>query len=479
MEGIVKGSAYIVLSQVVLSLCGYIVNFGLGRYFGPELYGTYGVLVAILLILNLIITYGAIQAISKYVSENRKLDATIKRKALKLQIVVAIIFFSIFFFGSGIIANLFNDPGLKPYLQVIAVIIPLLSINSVYAGFFNGSHRFKDQANQLIIYSVLRLVLIAVLVLLFSLMGVVIAIILAQLASLAYGFMFSKPKSKEIYSFKIKKLIYFMLPVTIFTGMFTLMMSLDLFMLKAMSLSSALVGYYNAAAVITRIPYLMLSSLAFVLLPTISSSIAGKTKNKTKKLINRSMRYVLIILVPGTLIASATSKNLVSLFYKSTYLPASQPFSILIFGVAMLTIFYLNSTIINAAGRPKIPMALVIVLSVVCFLLNLALIPVLGAIGAAFATTITALLGVIATSTWIYKKFGAIIRMRSFLKIVLCSLLVYAIALSINLNKFLLPLEYLALFGIYFILLFLMRGITKEDFRILKTLIPNFMLRKI
>ena len=192
----------------------------------------------------------------------------------------------------------------------------------------------------------------------------------------------------------------------------------------------------------------------------------------TASYINQSMRYMLMLLVPGVLLISATSSDLVSLAYSSRYIEAANPLSVLVFGLAFLAVFLVLAHIIMGGGKPSVVFGIALPLVAIDIALNIVLIPRYGLVGAAWATTITALIGMTVAAIYVFRHFKALVSARSVIKICLASLAIYAIALQVSLSPFFLPLIYVGLFAVYFGLLLLMKEFSKEDVETFKRIIP-------
>ena len=67
-----------------------------------------------------------------------------------------------------------------------------------------------------------------------------------------------------------RKLVGFGFPATAFAVAFFLLMSIDLFAVKAINGGEVEVGHYTAATTISKIPYFLFAGLAMTLLPSIS-----------------------------------------------------------------------------------------------------------------------------------------------------------------------------------------------------------------
>ncbi len=472
MGSLTKGTMYLMIAQAVFLASTYLMQVGLGRFLGPELYGVYGVIMALITAVTLMLTSGMEQAISKKVSEKRELAYTIKNSVLKLEFAFSIIFAIIYFASAELIANLLNDASLVSYIRFSSLIIPVYCIGKVYSGYFDGLQQFKKHAFLLTIFSIARLLFVFALAYIFLINGVIVGMIVASFISLIAAIIISEKGKK--YSMKIRELIIFAIPVTMFNLAFTLLFSIDLFLVKALLQENMLVGYYNASVNLARSLYFLLSALALVLLPAISEAVTKNKPEQTKRLIKESMRYVFMCLIPLCILMSVTSKNLVALFYQARYLPAATPLSILVFGSAFLTIFFILATVLMGAGNPKLPMMVVILLVFIDFILNLVLIPQYSLAGAAIATTLTSIIGAIILSSAVVIRFGMFTSLKSLMKILLASLVVYVIASLIpTINKFLLPAEYALLAMVYLGVLLLLKEVTKEDIRRIKSLIPK------
>jgi O-antigen/teichoic acid export membrane protein len=63
-----------------------------------------------------------------------------------------------------------------------------------------------------------------------------------------------------------------------------------------------------------------------------------------------------LLVLPTVFIISASSSSLIRLFYSGKYAPAAYPLAVLVIGLGAFTIFNILTTVINAAGRPGVPM---------------------------------------------------------------------------------------------------------------------------
>ena len=472
-KSMAKGAAYLTVATIVFMLTGYAVHFGLARLLGPAMYGIYGVVLSLISITNIILTAGIYQAVSKYISAGENAEI-VKRTGLKIQAVFALLIFCIYELLAGVFAALLGDSGLVLYIRVSGFILIGYAFYSVFIGYFNGMREFKKQAGLQILYSLSKMFFIFAFVLLgFSLYGAFIGFALAPLLGFFVALLLSKGFGKGD-KFDWKKLVAFAWPIVIFSVASSLLISVDLFSVKAILGRNIETGFYNAATTIARVPYSILAAVGLVLFPSISHSLSKKDMKLTKRYISETVRYLALLLIPSTFLIMGTSTALVNMLYSSRYLSAGGPLSILVVGFAFLTIFGILANVIMASGRPKVPMAMSIILVVASLILNTIFIPVYELKGAAVATTMAAFMGMLMASFYVTKRFGPFVKILSIARIGFASLVIYFMSLFIQLpNKWWLPLEYAVLFAVYFGLLILAKEWKKDDFARLAGMMPK------
>lgn len=469
-----RGAVYLMISSVVLLLSGYAIHFVLGRKLGPEDYGTFGVVFALMNTIGLVLASGLPDATSKYIAEDDAALQHIVRNSRRIQAILSTVLFALYFGLAGVIANLLDDPELAVYIRISAFVIPAYAFYYVYYSYLNGLRLFGKQARTLAAVSIARVGIVFALVFLgLSVKGAILGYILAALVGLALAWKYLGDTGEGSRDFEWRKLIKFGIPATLFAVMLFIVMNADLLLVKALIDEGVDAGYYTAAATIAKAPYFLFMGLALALLPSISSSTSRNDSQVTAAYINQSMRYMLMLLVPGILLISATSGDLVSLVYSARYVEAGDPLSVLIFGLASLSVFLVLTHVIMGAGKPNIALGVAMFLVIVDIALNVVLIPRYDLMGAAWATTIASLAGMSIAAIYVFRRFKALIAVKSFVRICLASLVVYAIALQFSLSPSFLPLVYVGLFAVYLGLLVLMRELNKEDVAALKRIIPS------
>jgi len=465
------------LSEIVFNLAGYIIHSAMGRILGPSDYGRFGLVVTLTTMVIVLIGNGIPTAMSKYLSETFEKAPEkiygIRRAAAKLQFFLMGSLTVVFFLMAPLIAALLNDPGLTPLFQLSALIIPAFSAASFNAFFFTGLHYFKIQAFLKMSRAIARILFIVTFGYYFGVEGAISGYIAAPLAVFVIGLIIERIIMRKRFAeahaaqaesdFSVRTLLEYAWPITLFLLFYELVLTLDLYFVKAMLGSDHLTGIYNAAITVGRIPYYLFYALALIMLPTISKMNAERDERETARFITQSLRLLVLLLLPMVTLLIAYAPEVLRFFYGNDYLEAALPMQIYSIGVGFLTIFYVLAFALNGAGKNKVPMVLTFFGVVGVVLLNWFLIPRFSIVGAALSTTITCFILMLAILVYTELHFKAKIPLRLFILSSLSALGIWIAAQYLPGKHFLFILWGATLTSLYFITLKLLGVITPED----------------
>ncbi|MCI9082328.1 MAG: flippase [Lachnospiraceae bacterium] len=173
--------------------------------------------------------------------------------------------------------------------------------------------------------------------------------------------------------------------MTVATSIYT---NLDTVMLKFIS-GDVQTGYYSAAVNIKTALTGLVISLGTVLLPRLSYYIEKGMQEEFKKITSNALSFVVMMALPLTVYFILFAPEGIGLLSGSAYAPAVWPMrfimpTILFIGLSNI----LGMQILVPTDREKKVLQSVIVGAAVDFMLNLLLIPVLGASGASIGTLV-------------------------------------------------------------------------------------------
>lgn len=176
-------------------------------------------------------------------------------------------------------------------------------------------------------------------------------------------------------------LVFFLLAVatTIYTN-------LDTVMLGFMT-DDTMLGYYNAAVKIKGILVSVVTALGVVLLPRLSFYLESGRETEFRRIARSAMQVVLVMAVPLTLYCMLEAENIIRLLSGREYLPAVPAMiaimpTLLLIGLSNVT----GIQILVPLGKERLTVRSTVWGAATDLVLNLILIPRLGALGAAIGT---------------------------------------------------------------------------------------------
>lgn len=469
------GAIALVVAQAVVLLFGYATHLWIGRVLGPGPYGIYGVVLSVQTVLGIFLTLGVPSAVSRFVAQDELHARSIVRQALRLQTGIAVGFAIVTALLAPVIARLLQDASLTPFILFVSAVIFFQAFYPIYVQFFSGLHLFNRQALLTIIYATAKLAGAIGLMYIFGVFGAFSGFAIGGIVAALLGWWWTRNIPNETSArLSIKAFLSFAGTYVVILAGLQLLMSIDLFLVKSLLQSDTQAGYYNAAVTLSRISYFLLQGLSFIILPSVSALTApGASREAAIAFIRRLLRYLIALIVPAITLAAATSKELVILFFSREYTAAAAPLTVLMLGLGALAFFLLLANMAAGAGKAKVALGITVAMLVISTALGFILIPRFGLIGAAWQTTITSLIGLLALGGYIFWVFRIPFPYRSASNVGVATA---AAVLPTYIWKagslWLLP-QYAILLVLYLIVLWLIREITSEDVEQLASIHPK------
>lgn len=501
MSNLAKSALWVTISEIIYNLSGFIIHSALGRFLGPADYGRYGLVITLTTMVIILIGNGIPTAMSKYISEYFEKDSgmvkKIKKKAIFLQSIIIGSITLIFYLSIPLICRALGDPTLIPLFKISTLIIPAFAAASFYFSYYTGLHKFNIQATLKMLRSVFRIAFVITLAYFWNVEGSIVGYILAPLGVflVAFGIDIFKVSPKlnrshpELVSgssempkqvrhdsqdFDWKKLVNYAWQIVIFFLAYELLISIDLYLVKAILHNDSLTGIYNAALTVGRIPYYIFYAMTIFLLPMISKSTSENDHEKISEILKNSLRIMLFLLVPMVILMSIFARPILIDFYGARYGDAAQAMSILEYGVGFLTVFYVMTFAMNGAGKTKLTMLISIFGFVINAILNYILIKKYGIVGSAIATTISSFIIMLWMLYYLWRDFKVSIEIKTVLKVILAGTIMYAVSTFFSKGEIVFLLWSTILFGFYLFILYILGEIKKEDVLFLR----NALLKK-
>jgi O-antigen/teichoic acid export membrane protein len=381
-----------------------------------SLYGRFRVVIGLINLLNMILIGGALQAVSKFISEKETRARAVKWQALRIQIVLGgVISVGLFTSADYIAQRFYGQPELAFYLRLASPIVLLYACYAVIIGCLNGLKRFFHQALMDVLFASSKVGLTILLVAGgFAIAGAIggflaTAVSMLLIATLVLGRLPAGDDFswRTILAFEWKTLLYAL-------GL-NIVLQLDLQLLMALAppefgSAESQTGIYGLALQMGQLPYIATIAVAFVVFPLVSRSTFDNDARQTKTYVVTTNRFLFVALAGIVAALSTTGNGIMSLpFFPDFYASGSQIFSVLTVGYLFFAIIVVNTNILTGSGRPLTSVALLASTTSLAALFNLYAIPRYGGIGAAAATSAAMGCGYIATFLVCRRRFGAFI----------------------------------------------------------------------
>lgn len=471
---VAKNTVIQIVGKTVSTILGILSLAILARYLGTGGFGQYSTIIAFASFFALSADLGLTLVTAQIISnpnENRE-------KAMNN-------LFSLRFFSAIIILSLapisaiffpYNDH-IKTGIIIATLIYLFPALNQIFTAFFQ---RKLEMGKVMLAEVFSKLILIILFFFVAKLDKGLNAILWASVISSFFSFiilwLYSKKSIKIKFEFDFpfwKKILRVTWPLALTSFLNLLYLKGDILILSLFKGDDE-VGIYGAAyrsiEVIGTVPYMF----AGIILPILTFTWLSNKKDDFKRVLQKSIDFMIILAVPLAIGAQFVSRRIIEIIAGNEFSNGGIALQILIVSTSLLFISCIFSHTIIAIEKQKKVILLYFITAVLSLILYIPLIKHFSYIGASIVTIFSNILILLGTYSLVKKYTSFRISMKS-LKASLLSALGMAIFLAIipkdvyNNNIGLFSVIILASL-IYFFLLYILKGISKDD---IKTFLPN------
>jgi len=464
---VARNAVYRTGALIVGNVSGLFLTIYLARLLMPEQFGIYSLTLSIGMLAVAFSNMGIDGAVVRYIAYHagkkdlRKIRGHF-RYFLKIKIFLITFITFILMLSSEMIAEFFREPNLKTPLMITGLLVFFASFSNLFNYFFVGLQEFKFVFLRQVVYEISRWVFVIPLATLFLAVGAIGGVTLSYLAILLlltlialrkYGeYIFGETVARDE---KVRIFMGFMTMAEISGIMYAYVDSLMI----GYFIGATDVGYYRAAYTIV---FAIVGILGFadVLFPVFTQL----GRNDLSNAVNRLAKYTSTIAFPAAVGLAFLSESIIRVVYGTNYLSSVQPVLILSFIFIPASFNYLMS-VFNAKEVPQYSAYIITASMVLNVVLNYLLINVIGISGAALATLISRIFAVSITIYLLYKILKVKILIKPLLKSALSSsiMLLGLLALPKPNSLFIGIIEVIFSATLYFLILFAIKGLTKDD----------------
>nr|WP_292893704.1 flippase [Methanobrevibacter sp.] len=395
--------SWLLVSQIIASVCGFIWTILMARYLGVERYGIFGFATSFTAILVIIVDLGISTHIVRHIATDYDSAPKYLGNAIPLKVLFSIAC-TIITLIALIIMNV-NELVIK-----VTLLFTLEMIIKSYVNLFNGSFQaFEEGKYQGIGNTILHLILLVfILIAIFTdlgLYGIAVSYILANAITFIYEYyMLTKHVTKPKYELDkefCKKITLLSVPFAVTGLLYTIYYSIDIVMLTNM-VGSYATGIYNATYKLISVLTLFYSVYTAVIFPVMSRYY----KNDESLLLisfEKSIKYLMLVIIPLAVATAFYSAEVMHLIYGQSYKGGASVLSILIWTVCLLFISGACNSLLNASHKEVSVTKIYAIAAVFNVILNFFMIPNFSYDGAAITTVLSDILIVIIQAYVIYK----------------------------------------------------------------------------
>lgn len=402
VKTIFKNMSWLLISQIIASVCGFIWTIITARYLGVSDYGILGFAISFTGILAITTDLGITVHIVRHISTDYDSAAKYLGNAIPLKTLFAIGTFIL----TLIILIIMGSNELTITITLLFTIEMIIKsfinlLNASFQAFEEG--KYQGIGNTLLNLLLLIFILLSIFTDL-GLYGITISYVVANIIALVYIYhMFNKHIAKPAFEFDrkfCKEIIIFSLPFAATSILYSIYYSIDVVMITNM-IGNYETGIYNAAYKLISVLTLFYGIYTAVIFP-VMYKFYKKDEGMLLISFEKSIKYLMLIIIPIAIATLFYSQDIIHLFYGHEYDPASSALSILIWTVCLLFVSGACNALLNSSHKEVAVTKIYAVAAAFNIIFNFIMIPYLSYDGAAITTVLSDLLIVILQLYVIY-----------------------------------------------------------------------------
>ena len=395
-QNFIQGAVILMVASLVVKIIGAFFQIPLQNLIGGEsspAFGLFSAAYRIYTAMLVISTVGLPAALSKMVAEatacGREREVRrIVRVAAGIFIPVGLLATVILFCGADTFAAWIKNPDAELAVMAIAPSVLMVSILSVFRGYYQGHANMVPTAVSQVIEAMGKLFVGLGLAWYAKQLGMddpqtaamaVLGVTMGEVAAAAYMLVQAAVTRRRAEPVRVlndairptgqlaKTLLSLSIPITISSAVMSLTDLIDVALISArlqspavgMTLEQATTAYgiYTGNAVnFFNLPQTLITALAVSVLPTIASARAAQNFTRVSRTLATTLRLTMIITLPAGAGFLLLSKPILRLFYSEGTELGGQLMALLGFAVPAVALVAITNAVLQAFGRIDLPL---------------------------------------------------------------------------------------------------------------------------
>lgn len=401
-----RGTVQLIAARGIFIASGYVITVILARKLGPNGYGTYGLVMSLLLWLEVLSGFGIPRAAAKLIPEARE-PIPVAEATLSTLLAIGVGLLILCWIAAPYVAGFLELEGGTTFLRLAVLDLPFNGLYIGYQGALTGYRQFGLISSTFVVYSLSKVTgILALFWIGFSIEAALIVNVLATVGALVYLHFKRRLRLTLPDARLLRSMAGIAAPLAVFVVTMQFVISAHLWVLKRMTTGSAeILGYYVAALNVAQLPAIVPAALGGVVLSSIAGALAGNDFALAQRYVASAGRFVVVVLAPVCVLGALHAAPLMSLLYSSTYEAGGIYMSVLLVGYGL---FALLDTLLHAligADRHHLASATLLAMVPLALFSSIGFIPLWGARGAALSLLATLGAGTAFAVMSIYRRF--------------------------------------------------------------------------
>ncbi len=463
-----RGTVLLIAARMFFMAGGYVVSVILARQLGPAAYGTYGLVISLLLWLEVFSGFGVPRAAAKLISQSPD-PKPIVEATLGSLLAIGVVLLAACWIIAPYVAAYFDIEGGTALLRLAVLDLPFNGLYIAYHGVLIGYQQFWQMSVTFVVYSLSKLCgTLALFWIGFSVEAALIVNVLATVGALAYLLLKFHLRLTFFPDRRLLRMIVGIaapLAVLVITMQFVL--SAHLWVLKRMSAATPEdLGFYIAALNVAQLPAVVPAALGVVILSSVAAALARNDFDRAQRHVASAGRFVVVVLAPVCVLGAMHATPIMSLLYSPVYAAGGVYLGILLGGYGL---FALLDTFLHAligADRHNLASSLLLAILPVVFISSIGLIRLWGPTGAAASFVVTFGMGTVLAAFATYRRFHVLpVALLTLLRAAIATAIAAFVGMQIESSGIAVLAELALLSLIYLLALAALREIGPQDLR--------------
>ncbi|WP_254272280.1 flippase [Haloarcula marina] len=388
------------VSKFITAAAGAALSVGLARLLDPSNYGVLFLALTVASTFQLVARFGIARSAGRYIAEYRETDPTqiphIVRTSLLFNVGSILLAGLVLVASHRYIATLLNESALVPFLLLGTLFMVFGTLVAYLEKVIQG---FEDITFVAVLRAVGRvsrvLLALGLVVAGFGATGALWGYVISSLLASVVGFVYLARRARSFYDATAtaepglrRRIAEYAVPIMATNTSIVLDKRIDT-LLVGFFLSPVAVSYYVVSEKVVSFVLAPTSALSFTISPTFGSEKAAGNLGRISRIYEETVMNALLLYAPAGAGLVLVAEPLITLVFGAEYSGAVAVLRVLGLYVILTMVMQISDNGLDYLGRARERAIARLVTAVLNVGLNVALIPVIGVVGAAIATVAT------------------------------------------------------------------------------------------